>query len=141
MTSDRSAFDIHSTWMTGVGYYAAVETPLFPGRVLVSAHLGVGFVEVPNVRELGYSFVTTNGITRNVNEAVAKLDHGRPDFNSEWGAVGLSFEVMLPLTKSLYVTSGGRLYANANPNPWTAYIGISKDLGSFRRFLLDDDGK
>jgi hypothetical protein len=136
MTSDRSVFDIHSTWMTGIGYYASVQTPLFPGKVMISSHLGIGFVEVPRLTDGSYmdeeNFVF-------VDAAYAKLEHGRPDFKKDWGAVGMSLEVMLPLTRSIYVMGGGRLYANANPNPWTAYIGISKDLGSFRKILLDDD--
>jgi hypothetical protein len=135
MTSDRSVFDIHSTWMTGIGYYASVQTPLFPGKVLISSHLGVGFVKVPKLTEGVYQDSNTN----DVEAAFAVLAHGRPEFKKDWGAIGMSLEVMLPLTRSIYVMGGGRLYANANPNPWTAYIGISKDLGSFRKILLDDD--
>jgi hypothetical protein len=136
MTSDRSVFDIHSTWMSGIGYYASIQTPLFPGKVLISSHLGVGFVEVPRLTDGSYmdeeNFVF-------VDAAYARLEHGRADFKKDWGAIGMSLEVMLPLTRSIYVMGGGRLYANANPNPWTAYIGISKDLGSFRKILFDDD--
>ena len=124
MSADRSDFDIHSTFMVGAGYHASIDSDFFPGKVLLSLHLGVGFVEVPDIIE------PKNG--------TVSVDLGRANFDARWGVVGMTFETLLPLNASTYVVAGGRLYGNADPNPWSAYIGISKELGSLRRIFADD---
>jgi hypothetical protein len=45
--ADRSDFDIHSTFISGLAYHASVDSDFFPGKVLTSLHMGTGFVEVP----------------------------------------------------------------------------------------------
>lgn len=124
MAADRSNFDIHSTFMVGFGYHASIDSDFFPGKVLLSLHLGAGFVEVPDI---------TDPVLGRVSVGL-----GRPNFNARWGVVGTTFETMLPLNASTYIVAGARLYANADPNPWSAYIGISKELGSLRKIFADD---
>lgn len=122
-TSDRSDFDIHSTFVGGIGYHASMDSDLFPGRVLLSVHIGTGFVEIPDVVDPAGTLVSSR--------------YGRPNFINHWGTFATTFETMLPLNRSTYIVAGGRLYANANPNPWTAYIGISRELGSIGSILSE----
>ena len=124
MAADRSDFDIHSTYLFGAGYHASIDSDFFPGRVLLSLHLGVGSAEVPDV------FDKRNGLV--------SVELGRAKFRDKFGVVGMTFETMLPLNTSTYIVAGGRLYAVADPNPWSAYIGISKELGSLRKIFSDD---
>jgi hypothetical protein len=122
-TSDRSDFDIHSTFIGGIGYHASMDSDLFPGKVLLSVHIGTGFVEIPDVVDPALALVSAR--------------YGRPNFINHWGTFATTFETMLPLNRSTYIVAGGRLYANASPNPWTAYIGISRELGSITSILSE----
>jgi hypothetical protein len=124
MAADRSDFDIHSTYLFGAGYHASIDSDFFPGRVLMSLHLGVGSAEVPDVYDK--------------RDGLVSVELGRAKFWDKLGVFGMAFETLLPLNASTYVVAGGRLYANADPNPWSAYIGISKELGSLRKIFSDD---
>ena len=62
-------------------------------------------------------------------------------FQNDWLRYSVNAETSYGMTTDRSVTAGGRLYANADPNPWTAYVGISKDLGSFRSFFTDQPQK
>lgn len=118
MTSDREDFDIHSTLFAGFGYYASIKSGLFPSRVLLSTRLGWAMTEVPEI------------IDEDIGTVANKLN--RPKFTEDFTTVAFTTEVMLPLTESVYVLAGARLHANSDPNPWTAYIGISTALTELR---------
>lgn len=114
--TDRKDFDIHSSGFIGFAYHSSIGSSLFgTNRALFSAHFGTGFVEVPR-------FVDAD------NGLVGTHLGGIPDFESHWGIFASAVELMIPLNGTTYIVAGGRLYANADPNPWTAYIGISRQI-------------
>lgn len=120
-TSDRSDFDIHSTTIFGIGYHASVDSELFPGKILFSFRLGGGMVEIPEIIDS--------------QNATVESDLRRPRFEQEWGTLATTGELLVPICTNTYIVAGGRLYANSDPNQWSAYVGLSQGADSLKKWL------
>lgn len=121
--TDKAKFDIHSTAFAGLSFATSVARPFLDEAtgtngllrpVLFTMRIGAAKVEIPNISDPKTGEVATK--------------FGVADFESHWGAVAVEGQLMFPVLKHAYLTAGGRLYNNADPNPWSVYIGLTQPI-------------
>jgi hypothetical protein len=118
-TTDRTAFDLHHRGFLGLGYRGAFKRrisgdPKLRREVLVSFQVGCAWIE------------TTEFVDR--SSRTIELEYGDIPKYSLGSGLGLEAEIYLPLSESAYVTFGSRVYGGPDPNPWSAYIGLTFSL-------------
>jgi hypothetical protein len=123
--TDKAKFDIHSTAFAGLSFATSVARPFLDEAagtngllrpVLFTMRIGAAKVEIPNISDSRTGEVATK--------------FGVADFESHWGAVAVEGQLMFPVLKYAYLTAGGRLYNNADPNPWSVYLGLTQPIDS-----------
>lgn len=132
MTTDLSNFEVHPRVLAGVGWHIGMKPlakDLGDRRVALTFRVGYGFVDTPRL--------TT--ITEGGKELPAvELKNGRVSFDSFQGGLGLESELFYPVTKSSFITLGGRIYENAGADQWSFHIGYVQSLGALWKGFFGD---
>jgi hypothetical protein len=126
--TDGSAFDIHSRYFFGLGYRAAFKAPWTAEDGDVGREAALNF-------QIGYAMVdAVKFANRDVDRTIRLRNGDVPDYSEE-GAMGVEAEFFIPVTKSLDVVVGTRLYTGIDPNPWNAYIAATFPLDKLAKIL------
>ncbi len=119
MATDRGALDIHPRGFAGLGAAVGFDNLFVNGaeekirQAMFTIRVGGAALDIPALE----------GDTRRFEQR-----HLLPEYDLKWDALAMETELFYPLGKSVYLTAGGRVYANAHPGQWNLYLGLSMGL-------------
>lgn len=126
-TTDAAAFDIHRRDFFGGGYRAAFKQ--FWDKSDETAR------EVVLSFQVGYARVDSVAFANRDTDHSVRLRNGDvPDYHSH-GALAFEGEVYVPVSGSLNVVFGARLYSGIDPNPWNAYVAATFPLSKLGKLF------
>lgn len=114
--TDRQAFDIHHRIFTGLGYKGAF-------RIGESDPESVARELLYNI-QMGYAWIEQTQFLNDDTREIKLTQGDLPDYQLE-GGFAVETELYWRITKTSFLFVGARLYANHDPNPWSAHIGVT----------------
>lgn len=109
--TDTQNFDLHERIFVGFGYRMAYRIESINRDACLSFQ--VGYANIEQVRFLSHD-----------NKQI-EIEHGDVPVFHHKSCFALEAEVAYPITDSLNVALGSRIYAGLEPNAWSAYIALT----------------
>jgi hypothetical protein len=129
LTTDLSNLEVHPNALVGVGWNVGLK-PFLPEvanrRIGLTFRAGYAWTDVPRLglNESGQTVVLRTG--------------DRVDFDSMRGGFGVGAHVFYPVTRSSFLTFGGRIQTTSEADQWTFYVGYVQSIGSLWRGFFGD---
>lgn len=114
--TDRQAFDIHHRVLLGAGYKGAFRVS-DPDPDNVAKEL------LYNI-QMGYAWIEQTEFLNDNTREIRLTNGDLPDYKLS-GGFAVETELYWRITKTSFLFVGARLYADHDPNPWSAHMGVT----------------